>query len=279
MGFMYTIGACAGVVALVVIGALAVSGMLPNPRFHHQKRMHLAAEAVCLASSAYLFFEKKEEGLAPLAVTPLLMILIIYLENPPPGLGTGQPAEPLPGLKFLKLRCPEKQAGPPVQLGPGGALLPGHAYIFVFWRHTKSCIKTIPRVQTIANRVRAVPKVHVALICRDDFDGLDSWVGRSRGLTAPVAHDTEAKAHANYMVKWDARVVPHAFVVDRRGTILFHGQVNRRGLLDAVKTIMLEAPAKPAAAGKAELKAEDSPPSAAAAGASQQKDADAKKED
>lgn len=43
------------------------------------------------------------------------------------------------------------------------------------------------------------------------------------------------------MSKWGSRVVPHAFVVDQGGTIIWHGQINRKGLIEATKTVMTAA--------------------------------------
>lgn len=168
-----------------------------NPRFHAQPPRVLLAELILFAASVYIYWT--QVAVKGMCIAPLLLIFTVYLEWPPPGLGIGQPAGPLPNLKFLKLRCHEKLADAPPPLGPGGEVLPGHAYVFVFWSYTKSCLKTVPRIQHLSARTRKVPKVHLTFICRDDPDQLDAWVARSKGLNTPVAHDAEAEAFKNYV--------------------------------------------------------------------------------
>ena len=46
-----------------------------------------------------------------------------------------------------------------------------------------------------------------------------------------MATDTTGVAWERYMRKHSCWALPHVFVVDRTGTILWHGQSNRRGLL------------------------------------------------
>ena len=53
-----------------------------------------------------------------------------------------------------------------------------------------------------------------------------------------MATDTTGVAWDRYMRKHSCWALPHVFVVDRTGTILWHGQSNRRGLVPSLKTIV-----------------------------------------
>ncbi len=64
------------------------------------------------------------------------------------------------------------------------------------------------------------------------------------------------------MERYRCYVLPHAFIVNQEGTIVWHGQVNRKGLIPSFKSVLLESaerasrpmpreePAKATAGGK-----------------------------
>ena len=54
------------------------------------------------------------------------------------------------------------------------------------------------------------------------------------------------------MRRHGAMSMPHVFVVDSEGTITWHGQVNRRGLVPAIKAVVGQVDPKRVASRKAE---------------------------
>lgn len=198
-----------------------------------------------------------------LATFPFFMAMWIYLEHPPPGRGVGKTAGPLPALKFLPVGVSAKV--PPVALPPlgkHGELKEGHAYMIVFFNTAKACIRTLPKVDTIARRVRAAGAAdwfHVLLVSREEHKELSNFSSRWKDRSVPMAHDGNAQASVNYMGEHSAYVVPHAFVVDRSHKITWHGHINRPQCGSSCAAILKEAgigsaavggTAAPAAAGK-----------------------------
>ena len=62
--------------------------------------------------------------------------------------------------------------------------------------------------------------------------------GKDASPAVLTATDTTEEVWRRYMHKHGCWALPHVFVVDRTGTILWHGQVNRRGLVPALKTVV-----------------------------------------
>jgi len=66
------------------------------------------------------------------------------------------------------------------------------------------------------------------------------------------ATDTKGEVWRRYMRKHGCWALPHVFVVDRTGMILWHGQANRRGLVPALKTVVRQVDEKTIAGRKGE---------------------------
>lgn len=218
------------------------------------RRIVLALEAVCWITALLVFLDHTDLP-AAMAVIPAMLGVIIRIEYPPPGSGVGKPADALPGLRFED----EKQRP---ALGADGALLPGHAYVLTFLRKTPGALKHMPRMHRLASGCANVRKtVHFVAITPEE-DGAAQARGRKASKAGKAtdalasalapALDTTKAAWMNYMHKHGAMTMPHVFVVDGAGTILWHGQCNRRGLVPAIKKVVGQVDPKNIVGGKGE---------------------------
>ena len=203
------------------------------------RRLVLALEAICWCTAAMVFMEQTDLPRA-LASLPAMIAMLIRVEYPPPGRGVGTPAEALtPGVRFEDERHS-------AVLGKKGELLRDHAYVLTFLRKNKQCLQVMPRIHRLAggcDKMRST--VHfVALTPLDDevvtvsrkAKGMPK--GKDAVQAVLPAVDTTGDAWLGYINKHSCWALPHVFVVDRKGTIIWHGQANRRGLVPAIKTIV-----------------------------------------
>ena len=231
------------------------------------RRIVLTLEAICWCTAAMVFFQQTDFPRA-MAILPLLMGVLIRVEYPPPGRGVGAAAEAVPGLTFEEDHA-KHAAG---LFDKEGALLRGHAYVLTFLRRTPASLKQMPRMARLSSgceKVRAT--LHfVAVFAGDDDAGGPQAAAkkgqRKEGRQAPtkeaagkdatpgvlMATDTTGVAWERYMRKHSCWALPHVFVVDRTGTILWHGQSNRRGLVPSLKTIVRQVDERTIAGRKAE---------------------------
>ena len=217
------------------------------------RRIVLTLEAICWCTAAMVFFQQTDFPRA-IAILPLLMAVLIRVEYPPPGRGVGAVAEAVPGLTFEEDHA-KHAAG---LFDKDGGLLRGHAYVLTFLRRTPASLKQMPRMARLSSgceKVRAT--LHfVAVFAGDDDaggpqaaakkgqrkEGRQALTKEAAGKDATpgvlMATDTTGAAWDRYMRKHSCWALPHVFVVDRTGTILWHGQSNRRGLVPSLKTIV-----------------------------------------
>jgi hypothetical protein len=195
--------------------------------------------ACALCSLALLLLAPEGEGvwMRGLAIVPLLIALLVFIENPAPGEGVGKAAAPLPGLNFIGT----KKDIAPTPLGDGGALLIGHAYIIVFFNTRRACLRAAVKADKVARMLKAAGCAdwfHTLLVSRDDAEALEHASNHWRDRATPLAHDASEAASANYISAHRAWAQPHAFIVDRRGMIMWHGQINRKGLQDTIALML-----------------------------------------
>lgn len=197
-------------------------------------RLALVAQILCAAAFVCMMIPNVEIfetiTLRMFSVIPLLVGMYLFVEYPPPGNGVGKTAEALPGLQAVMSDKAETVTLP--KLGQGGALLKGHCYLIVFFNLSGACIKALPKAEAIAKRLvqaAAAEWFHVLLISRDDVEDIKGIARFLKNRVTPIAHDSTGEASLNYLTRHSAYVVPHAFVVDSKGVIAWHGQINRKG--------------------------------------------------
>jgi hypothetical protein len=231
------------------------------------RRIVLTLEAICWCTAAMVFFQQTDFPSA-IAILPVLLAVLIHVEYPPAGSGVGTVAEAVPGLTFEEEHAPHAAE----VFDKQGGLLRGHAYVLTFLRKTPASLKQMPRLARLSSGCEAVRStVHfVAVFAGDDDAGAPQAAstkerrkeGRQAAIkeaagkdAAPVvlmATDTTGEAWTGYMRKHGCWALPHVFVVDRTGTILWHGQANRRGLVPSLKTIVRQVDEKTIAGRKVE---------------------------
>ena len=231
------------------------------------RRIVLSLEAICWCTAAMVFLQQTDFPSA-IAILPLLMAVLIHVEYPPPGSGVGALAEAAPDLTFEEEHA---KYGAEVFDKEGG-LLKGHAYVLTFLRKTPASLKQMPRLARLSSGCEKVRStVHfVAVFAGDDDAGAPQVASKKEqrkaarrddaklaaGMdAAPVvlmATDTTGEVWKRYMRKHGCWALPHCFVVDRTGTILWHGQANRRGLVPSLKTIVRQVDEKTIAGRKGE---------------------------
>jgi hypothetical protein len=208
----------------------------------------LVAYACWMGAVAMFFFPPELLSDVPgqvLAALPFLVGLLVYIENPPPGAGVGKAAGSLGnGLKFVsppgKGTEQAKLCAPP-PLSADGMPLPGHVYIIVFFSTSRATLKAAAKVDAIARRLSAAgvrAHIHTLLVSRDAFQSLENVSKHWKDRATPIAHDASQEASANYISAHRAWAQPHAFVVDKQGTIAWHGQINRKELLTVVADLL-----------------------------------------
>ena len=189
----------------------------------------------------------------PFASIALFGFIYFRLEHPPPGAGVGAVAGALPSLEMLpqaKKTAKKQRTGkteavaalPPPVLGADGALERGRAYVVIFFNPSPGCVKALPKVEAMARRIHAAAGswFHTVLVSASSRAELDGFNERWAGRMVPMAHDATAAAYEAYIERFGVLIVPHAFVIDRSGTILWHGQSNRRELSSSVVSLIKE---------------------------------------
>ena len=202
-----------------------------------------ASASIALAIYVLLYAPEDLRGTAGI---PLLLAIWIFIQYPPPGDGVGQKAGALPGLKFLgtdkKTPLGEATGKKTVPLDAANMPLAGHAYLIVFFSSRRAVLKALRT--RCDGMVRVLPTeewFHAVYVSReDDLEALANVAKYWPNRPAALAHDQSELASANYISRWRAYAQPHAFLVGVDGLIVWHGQVNRSGLTEGVRHILLE---------------------------------------
>lgn len=124
--------------------------------------------------------------------------------------GIGDAAWPLDGLEFVK--------GGPVKIEPG------NVYIVEFWATwCPPCRVTIPHLTEVAHKYKD-KKVVVVGISTEKIDLVKGFVAKqAEKMDYNVAVDSAGKVSRGYMGAFRVNTIPHAFVVDLKGRIAWHG--------------------------------------------------------
>eukprot|EP00965_Chrysotila_dentata_P252188 6210542-Pleurochrysis_carterae.AAC.2 len=198
-------------------------------------RPAIRGQLLCAVAAALIAAGVVEELPPAAAAIPLLFAAYLAFEYPPPGAGVGKPAPPLSNTKLI--------GEDTVQLDNKGTLLPGHVYIVVFWRSSKQCIRALPRLERLWRRCAAVlPKKASMLLVADRGEteaGLAAFLKRWEGqITMSLLLDQAGEAEVEYIHRFDVLSLPHAFVVSPQGTIVWHGNANLKGLIQATEALL-----------------------------------------
>ena len=123
----------------------------------------------------------------------------------------GDPAVALSGLEWVK--------GRPVAL-----FEPGSVYVVEFWATwCPPCRTTIPHLTKVQRKYRG-KKVTVIGISTETVDKVKPFVAKMGAkMNYTVAIDKERKVNNGYMKAFKQNGIPHAFIVDGKGQIAWHG--------------------------------------------------------
>jgi thiol-disulfide isomerase/thioredoxin len=122
----------------------------------------------------------------------------------------GDAAWPLDGLQFVK--------GGPVRIEPG------KVFVVEFWATwCPPCRTTIPHLTDLARRFED-DEVIVVGISRETVDIVKTFVEKmGNKMDYHVAVDPEGKVSRGYSQAFDRGTIPHAFVVDAAGRVVWYG--------------------------------------------------------
>lgn len=126
----------------------------------------------------------------------------------------GGPAPPLKVAKWLK--------GGPVELEAGKGKT---AYVVEFWATwCPPCRASIPHLTEVQKKYRDRGLVVVGVTNEKDAEKVAEFVkGQGEKMDYAVAQDDGGETFKRYMDAFEQRGIPHAFVVDKEGRIVWHG--------------------------------------------------------
>lgn len=171
----------------------------------------LGATLLCLAVLAAGCSKKEDTGQAkeaPAASGPAPTVAAggTTAESPTK---LGDPAYPLTGLTWVK-------AGPV-------SLSPGKVYVVEFWATwCPPCRASIPHLTQL--QVKYVEKVTFVGISQEEVGVVKEFVGQQGdNMDYTVAVDVTGQVGKGYMEAFGQGGIPHAFVVDSQGKVVWHG--------------------------------------------------------
>lgn len=141
----------------------------------------------------------------------------------------GDPAPPLDVAAWVK--------GGPVDLADGKGK---NIYVIHFWFTASARGRaTIPTVLEMYERYKYKDKGVVFIgISLEDLATVKAFVeGMGEKLTFPVALDNERATARAYLGGFQVKLVPHAFLIDKSGKIVWHGQ-SLRGLRNGIEAVL-----------------------------------------
>ena len=163
--------------------------LVPVLRHARADALSFIAQVVLTAIGCAIGYGAFEEIQPAYCIFPLFAAVYVRLEFPFTGLGVGELAEPMPGLTFVS-SGPETSS----RLGADGSLLPGSAYVIIFWRRDMGCLKVLPRIQQLWDACKHAKKLQFFVVSRDKLEDLQQFVLVSTKVKVPIACDTDGAA-------------------------------------------------------------------------------------
>lgn len=159
---------------------------------------------------------RRRAGLFVGVVALLAFVVLVHAaqeasSNPVAG-QIGAPAAPLTGLQWIK-------AGP-VQLERGSI------YVVEFWATwCPPCRTSIPHLTEIQRQFKdqGVTIIGISDETADIVTPFVAQMDEQKKMEYAVAIDREGHVHKGYMEAFGVRGIPHAFIVGKDGTLLWHG--------------------------------------------------------
>jgi thiol-disulfide isomerase/thioredoxin len=123
----------------------------------------------------------------------------------------GDAAAPLIGLKWIK--------GEPVRIQPG------HVYVVEFWATwCPPCRQSIPHLTKLQAEHKDKVTIIGVSLDEDSTRKVKKFVTKQgETMEYTVAHDKKGKVHNAYSRAFGERFIPHAFIVDQQGKIVWVG--------------------------------------------------------
>lgn len=135
--------------------------------------------------------------------------------------------DPAPALQLA-----EWLQGGPVSLADGKG---SKVYVIEFWATwCPPCRVTIPHLTELYKKYKDQGLEVVAITDEDPEYVKEFLTGQGEKLGYPVAVDRDQLTAIAYMLGVNVNTIPHAFVVDAKGKLVWHGNP-MNGLEDAVK--------------------------------------------
>ena len=151
-----------------------------------------------------------------------LSCLVAYAEDAAePNTPTTQPAVPSKelGAPAGALQIAQWVKGTKVEFKPGGD---GHIYVVEFWATwCGPCKASIPHLTELQKKYG--DKVTFIGVSGEELDTVKKFVDEMAGKMAyTVAVDDDGKTSAAYMDAYAENGIPHAFIVDGKGRVIWH---------------------------------------------------------
>jgi thiol-disulfide isomerase/thioredoxin len=130
--------------------------------------------------------------------------------SPSPWDKLGKPAAPLKGLQWIK--------GKPVEFAKGSV------YVVEFWATwCPPCRTSIPHLTQLQQQFKD-KGVTIIGISKESADVVEPFVKKmAEKMEYTVALDSEGQAGKAYMTAFNVTGIPHAFIIDKQGNLVWHG--------------------------------------------------------
>jgi len=156
-----------------------------------------------------------------------VLLILCFSAFSAPAIEIGDPAPELKIARWVK--------GEPVDLAHGRGK---NIYVVEFWATwCPPCRETIPKLTEIQAKFKDEGVVIIGISSEESFDKVKEFVdSKADTMTYTVAFDDNRETSRRYMEAFQQSGIPYAFVVDRKGNIVWHGHPmqNLEAVLEAV---------------------------------------------
>jgi thiol-disulfide isomerase/thioredoxin len=112
-------------------------------------------------------------------------------------------------------------------------------YVLDFWATwCGPCMASIPEMTALQNKFRDKGVVLIGVNSSEDKETVDQFVKeQGDAVSYTIALDKEEKTSAGYMEAYGVNSIPHTFVIDKEGKMVWHGHPSE-GLEDVVQGVV-----------------------------------------